>query len=223
MHIKKLHEMVEELTACAKKEVDKGIECLDADEMGKMADIIKDLCEAEYYAKISKAMDESEYGEDYDWQGAYDDGRRGYRGQPRDSRGRYKSRRMGYDEPMRYFMTPEMYREREPEYWRDMDRKEGRMYYTETGNTANMGTSGGTRHYGGNGMESRYEQARRGYEEAKEMHKDNNPEAKQHKMKELENYMKELSTDVTNMIADASKEEKDMLKNKMQVLMQKIQ
>ena len=66
MHIKNLHCMIEKFTECAKHEVECGIEKLDTKEMGEVADIIKDLCEAEYYAKISKAMDESEYGEDYD-------------------------------------------------------------------------------------------------------------------------------------------------------------
>ena len=56
MHIKNLHCMIEKFTECAKHEVECGIEKLDTKEMGEVADIIKDLCEAEYYAKISKAM-----------------------------------------------------------------------------------------------------------------------------------------------------------------------
>lgn len=216
MHIKNLHCMIEDLISCAKHEVDNGIASLDTKEMGEVADIIKDLCEAEYYAKISKAMDESEYGEDYDLDGPMDD-KRYYRGQPRDSMGRYKRR--GYE------MTPEMYRNHDPEYWRDMDKHEGRMYYTG-GGSMSTGGGGGTRNYGGTGRdyrEGRSGERRRSYMETKEMNKGNSPEEKQRKMKELETYAKELAEDVTEMISDASSEEKSMLKAKLQTLVQKIQ
>ena len=84
MHIKNIHCIIEKLAETTKVELDKGIENVDTKEMGEVADIIKDLAEAEYYAKISKAMDEAEYGEDYDYRGAFDEyERKGYRGQPR--------------------------------------------------------------------------------------------------------------------------------------------
>lgn len=243
MHIKRIHEMIEKLTKCAEMEFEKGVENVDTKEMGDVVDIIKDLAEAEYYAKISKAMDEAEYGEDYDFGGAYEeDMRKGYRGQPRDSRGRYMSRRggrRGYEEPY-YRMTPEMYKEHGAEYWRDMDKMDGRMYYTDGGSGSSGGSmsggssigmsGGGTRGYSEGGQyasrmqdggrdrrEGRSGQSRRGYMEAKEQGKE-----KGEKMKELEKYMKELSEDVTEMIGDASPEEKTMLKQKMQVLMQKL-
>lgn len=228
MHIKNLHCMIEDLISCAKHEVDNGIASLDTKEMGEVADIIKDLCEAEYYAKISKAMDESEYGEDYDLDGPMDD-KRYYRGQPRDSMGRYKKR--GYE------MTPEMYRQHDPEYWRDMDREHGKMYYSGVGSGSSGGSSrgsmsggsmgGGSRNYGGESgrdyREGRSGERRRSYMETKEMNKGNSPEEKQRKMKELETYAKELAEDVTEMISDASSEEKSMLKAKLQTLVQKIQ
>lgn len=206
--------MIEKLSEVAKEELAKGIECIDAEEMGKVTDMIKDLAEAEYYAKISKAMDESEYGKDYYEHGAYDEPRY-YRGQPRDSRGRYMSRR-GYE------MTPDMYQMYPAEYYRDMDREHGRMYYTEGG--SNIGSdsmnSNSSRMYsemGRDRREGRSGMSRRSYMESKEMGKE-----KGEKMKELEKYMKELSEDVTEMIHDASPEEKSMLKQKMQVLMQKF-
>ena len=231
MHIKNIHCIIEKLAEITKVELDKGIENVDTKEMGEVADIIKDLAEAEYYAKISKAMDEAEYGEDYDYMGAYDEHeRKGYRGQRRDSRGRYMSRR-GYESRM----MPEMDWD-DMEYQRDMDRPYGRMGYSSGGssmggssssgmNSDSMGSQGGNRGYSDSGRgdsESRYDRARRGYEESKAMHKGNTAEDKQHKMKELENYMKELSADVTDMISDMSQEEKSLLKSKMQVLMQKI-
>lgn len=214
MHIKNIHCMIEKLSELAKCELEKGIENVDTKEMGEVAEIIKELSEAEYYAKISKAMDESEYGKDYDEHGAYDEPRY-YRGQPRDSRGRYMSRR-GYE------MTPEMYHMYPAEHYRDMDREHGRMYYTEGG--SNMGSnsmsSNSSRMYsemGRDRREGRSGQSRRTYMESKEMGKE-----KGEKMKNLEEYMKELSSDVTEMIHDASPEEKSMLKQKMQVLMQKF-
>ena len=214
--------MMEKLTKCAEMELEKGVENVDTKEMGEVVDIIKDLAEAEYYAKISKAMDESEYGEDYDYMGAYDDMRKGYRGQPRDSRGRYMSRRggrRGYEEPM-YYMPLDVYKDYSPEELRDMDRHTmGRMYYTDNANGGSMATRmQGGMNGGRDNREGRSGMSRRGYMEAKEMGKD-----KGEKMKELENYMKELSSDVTEMISDASPEEKSMLKSKMQTLLQKIQ
>lgn len=222
MDIKRMHDMIETLTECAKHEFDKGIENIDAEEMGKVTDMIKDLAEAEYYRKISVAMDEAEYGEDYDYRGAYDEhSRKGYRGQMRDSRGRYMSRRKGYDEPP-YMMTPHMYKEHDPEWYRDMDKEHGRMYYTEMpmNNKSEMTMNGhgnGMMNSGRDYREGKSGQSRKSYMETKEMGKDKNE-----KMKELEKYMKELSEDLTELITDMSPEEKTMMKNKMQVLMQKI-
>ena len=209
MDIKMIHEMVEKLTECAKSEMDKkGIEEIDTEEFGKVTDIIKDLSEAMYYRTLTEAMKESEYGEEYDYRGAYDEHeRKGYRGQMRDSKGRYMSRRKGYMPMMYDYDWDNMQMDR------DMDREHGKMYYTEPMTMRNDNQAH---------SESRYDRARRGYEESKAMHKANTAEDKQHKMKELENYIKELSADVTDMISDMSQEEKSLLKSKMQVLMQKM-
>ena len=216
--------MIEKLSEVAKCELDKGVENIDTKEMGEVAEIIKELSEAEYYAKISKAMDEAEYGEDYDYMGAYDEyERKGYRGQRRDSRGRYMSNRgrRGYESRM----MPEMYDYSDMEYMRDMDRDYGKMYYTDGMNGNSRGGSSSGMSNGGNRgySESRYDRARRGYEETKSMHKDNSPESKQMKMKSLEDYMKSLAEDVTEMVNEMSPEEKSLMKQKMSVLMQKIQ
>ena len=124
----------------------------------------------------------------------------------------------GYEEPPYYHMNPEMYREHTPEYYRDMDRMDGKMYYTETGNMNNS-SSPNMR----DSREGRSGIGRRNYMETKEMHKANTPEDKQAKMRELENYAKELTEDVVDMVADMSAEEKNLLKTKMQTLIQKIQ
>lgn len=224
MHIKHIHKTLERLSEIACEETSKSVECINACELGAVTDMIKDLAEAEYHAYIAKAMKEAkeedeaeekymlkslkeEYGEDegkryYDmWR--YKSGRFAPKG---------RETRRGYDEPPYYHMTPDMYREHDPEYWRDMDRKDGKMYYTEP---ITMDKTHDAR-------EGRSGMMRRSYMETKEMHKANTQEDKQQKMKSLEAYTKELAEDVTEMITDMSAEERALLKNKMQVLIQKI-
>ena len=273
MHIKHIHETIEKLSQYACEEVCKNKETIDTEELGEVIDMVKDLAEAEYYARIAKAMEEAdkedeeevkhiikkmkEEGEEWD----EGEARRFYRGQPRSrTSGRFMSRgdgrrsniggRRGYEEAP-YMMTPEMCHMHPAEHYRDMDKMEGRMYYSgagqSTGGSSSDGNmSGNTRGYeegfsDGNrrgyeegyregsrgnqrdGREGRSGQSRRSYMETKEMRKGNSPEDKQHKMKELEKYMGELSGDITEMISDASNEEKTMLKTKLQTLAQKIQ
>lgn len=236
MHIKNIRCIEEKLAEAIRCEFDKGIENVNTAEMGKATDMLKDAAEAEYYARIAKAMEEAEkedeesqkymlkqlkeeYGED-DGRRYYDNYRymRTGRFAPK-GRGTYMPRR-GYETPIEYHMTPEMYREHDPEYYRDMDRDMGRMYYTETGMSGNTGDSSRTGMR--DGREGRSGMSRRSYMQTKEMHPDNSQESKQMKMKELEKYMGELSGDITEMIAGASNEEKTMLKAKLQTLMQKI-
>lgn len=236
MHIKHIRCIEEKLAEAIKCEFEKGIDKVNTSEMGKATDMLKDAAEAEYYARIAKAMEEAEkedeesqkymlkqlkeeYGED-DGRRYYDNYRymRTGRFAPK-GRGTYMPRR-GYETPIEYHMTPEMYREHDPEYYRDMDRDMGRMYYTDTGMRGNMGNSSRTGMR--DGREGRSGASRRSYIETKEMHPDNSQESKQMKMKELEKYMGELSGDITEMIAGASNEEKTMLKAKLQTLMQKI-
>ena len=239
MHIKHIRCIEEKLAEAIKCEFEKGIDKVNTSEMGKATDMLKDAAEAEYYARIAKAMEEAEkedeesqkymlkqlkeeYGED-DGRRYYDNYRymRTGRFAPK-GRGTYMPRR-GYETPIEYHMTPEMYREHDPEYYRDMDRDMGRMYYTDTGMRGNMGNSSRTGNSGmRDGREGRSGMSRRSYMQTKEMHPDNSQESKQAKMKELEKYMGELSGDITEMIAGASNEEKTMLKAKLQTLMQKI-
>ena len=226
MHIKHIRCIEEKLAEAIRCEFDKGIENVNTSEMGKATDMLKDAAEAEYYARIAKAMEDAEkedeesqkymlkqlkeeYGED-DGRRYYDNYRymRTGRFAPK-GRGTYMPRR-GYETPIEYHMTPEMYREHDPEYYRDVDRNIGRMYYTETGMRGNTGNSSRTGMR--DGREGRSGASRRSYIETKEMHPDNSQESKQMKMKELEKYMGELSGDITEMIAGASNEEKTMLK-----------
>lgn len=210
MDIKRMHEMIEKLSEAAECEFSKGIENVDTCEMGKVVDMMKDLSEAMYYRTLTKAMQESDTEEIMEMFDKYgDDGKR-YYDMWRYKSGRFapkgRGTRRGYEEPPYYHMTPDQYKEHDPEYWRDLDRKDGKMYYTEPIT-----------------MESRYDKAKRGYEESKMTHKENTPEHKQAKMKDLEAYLKELSEDVTQLLSDATPEERAMVRGKMQVLTQKIQ
>ncbi len=237
MHIKHIHEMIEKLSECAKCEIEnKGIENVDTKEMGEVVDILKDLCEAEYYAKISKAMDESEYGEDYDWKG-----RKGYDSY-RYKNGRFapkgKGMRIGYDEPPYYHMMPE-YDMDGMERMRDMDRMSyNRMGYSGSGYSqggqsssgmsggsssmdsgqSNNGNMGGNRSY----SESRYDRAKRGYEETKAMHNSGSAEDKQITMKEAEKMINVIFDELEESLSDAPKEVKDMIKSKGMTKLQKI-
>ena len=53
MDVKRMHCMIEKLSECAKEEFEKGIECVDTDEMGKVTDMLKDLAEAMYYRTLT--------------------------------------------------------------------------------------------------------------------------------------------------------------------------
>lgn len=268
MDTKHIHCMLEDMAEYGKEMISCAVGSgnVNLDDAGKIIDIVKDLADAEYHALIAKEMrkaqeDEEaeekymkmkmkeehadeykrymdEYGEDgerrfYDNYRYKSSGRFAPKG-----RGSYMPRR-GYDESPYYHMAPDMMREHDPEYWRDVDRHMGKMYYTPMSDGRMGGSETSTQRTGDNvrgysdgyadGMkdgrksgESRYDRARRGYEEKKEMHKGNTPEDKQAKMRELEKYTKELAEDVTDMISDATPEERALLKQKMQVLIQKI-
>lgn len=217
-----MHKLAEKIADCMKAKVEaKGIDNIEGQdlvELGMWTDIIKDLVCYDKDKKIIEAMDEAEETEEaMKYIEMYEDypERKGYRGQPRDSRGRYMSRRgrRGYESPMMMYDDMDW---NGMEQIRDMDRVHGRMGYSGSGS---MGGEGGqmSNRMQRDAKEGRSGQSRRGYMESKEQGRD-----KQEKMKELERYTKELSEDVTEMIGDASPEEKSMLKQKLSALVQKI-
>ena len=214
-----MHKFAKQIMECVKTKVEAmGIDNIEGqhlEELETWTEIAKNIVCYDKDYNIVEAMKEAESDdnmraiemyEDYPERRYYDNYRYKTSGRfaPK-GKGSYMPQR-GYEEPPYYHMTPEMYREHEPKYYRDMD-KESRnvMYYTEPAR-----------------MDSRYENAKRGYEESKAMHNGNTPEDKQAKMKDLEAYMKEISEDVTKLISDATPEEKSIVKTKMQTLMQKF-
>lgn len=213
-----MHKFAKQIMECVKTKVEAmGIDNIEGqhlEELEKWTEIAKNIVCYDKDYKIVEAMDEAENDdnmraiemyEDYPERRYYDNYRYKTSGRfaPK-GKGSYMPRR-GYEEPPYYHMNPDMYREHDPKYYRDLDRSEGRLYFSEP-----------------IAMESRYDKAKRGYEESKMTHKENTPESKQAKMKDLEMYLKELSEDVTQLLADATPEERSMVKNKMQVLTQKI-
>ncbi len=243
-----MHKLAKQIADCLKTNVENiGIENFSGqnlDDLKDWSEIIKNIVCYDKDYRIIEAMDKEEkedeeskkyflkmLKEEYGMED--DEARRFYRGQPRSkTSGRFIRRGDGRRNYTPYsYMMPEMYDE-DAEYYRDMDRSEGRMYYSgdsgsaPTSNSGNGNYSGGRRGYGktrfNDGTSTRYEMAKRNYTETKELHKGNTAEDKQVKMKELEKYMAELGSDISEMISDASNEEKTLLKNKLQVLAQKV-
>ena len=213
-----MHKFAKQVMECVKTKVEAmGIDNIEGqhlEELEKWTEIAKNIVCYDKDYNIVEAMKEAENEdnmraiemyEDYPERRYYDNYRYKTSGRfaPK-GKGSYMPQR-GYEEPPYYHMSPDMYREHTPEYYRDMDRENGRLYFSEPIT-----------------MESRYDKAKRGYEESKMTHKENTPESKQAKMKDLEMYLKELSEDVTQLLADATPEERSMVKNKMQVLTQKM-
>lgn len=160
--IKPLEDSCDKLVKCLDSYFDQGIHEADTNEVMAVADIIKDLCEAKekcvksmYYMELLKAMEKSEYGEDYDEDGPI---RRGYRGRSATT-GRYVHR--PYTEAMRDMDMPnKMY------YGGEMQSRDGE----NRGYKGDMHTypDGSVAYYGGennrNYTEMMQNADRRGYE-----------------------------------------------------------
>lgn len=223
MDIKRMHDMIEKLSECAKSEFDKGIESVNTDEMGKVTDMLKDLAEAMYYSTLTNIMEEYDIE---DVQGMldrrfYDDYRYKTTGRyaPK-GRGSYVGRR-GYEEPpYMHMMNREDLQDwnsmSERERMRDLDRaSRGRMYYTET---EPMRKDGGMR----DSREGKAGMMRKGYMETKEMHKGTTPQDKEANMHSLESYLKELSEDLTELLPYMIPEERQMAKTRITTLAAKM-
>lgn len=119
-------------------------------------------------------------------------------------------------------------------YDRDMDKHEGKMYYSEGSHRPQSGNQNSHVNHPTGGIRDPYQKDdsmepydhregksaknRRMYMEAKETHQD-----KVTQMRELEKYMQELSQDIVEMISDASAEEKQYLEKKLTTLATKVQ
>ena len=223
MDIKRMHDMIEKLSECAKSEFDKGIENVNTDEMGKVTDMLKDLAEAMYYRTLTNIMEESDVEDVQEMldRRFYDDYRYKTTGRyaPK-GKGSYVGRR-GYEEPpYMHMMNREDLQDwdsmSERERMRDLDRaSRGRMYYTET---EPIHKDGGMR----DSREGKAGMMRKGYMETKEMHKGTTPQDKEANMHSLESYLKELSEDLTELLPYMIPEERQMAKTRITTLAAKM-
>lgn len=110
---------------------------------------------------------------------------------------------------------------RYPDYYRDVDREYGRMYYDGAGSgyhpTRMPVNDDMPRNMMRDSREGRSGASRRMYMESKELHKDSAVQ-----MHELDNYIKELGNDITEMIKESTPEEKQLLQQKIANLAAKI-
>lgn len=103
MDVKRMHEMIEKLSECAKTQFEKGIDHVDTCEMGKVIDMMKDLSEAMYYRTLTKAMEDSDSDEVLEMFERYGDGGKRFYDHYRYSDGRfapkgpYRRRNIGTD------------------------------------------------------------------------------------------------------------------------------
>lgn len=220
---KTIETMYESMENAIKHQIDGGLDKVNTHELYEAVDILKDLSEiklncvkAMYKTQIMEAMEDSEYGVDYDENGEI----RYYRGQPR-------SKTSG-----RYMSMDDGRREYAPEYERDIDRVHMRRMYTTSSNTSNQSdtrtysegyadgerkgyndgeTAGYQRGYSEgnrNSSNNRYERARRNYEETK---KKGNP---QEDMRTLETMLNSFESELKELLPKMSQAEKNLVKNK---------
>lgn len=192
--MKRLKAMKENLMCCVEAEIAGNLRCVDTEELGKAVDMIKDISEAMYYCSITEAMEKSKKEE------------------------AYKQTHHQNENGQMYAMD-----KRYPDYYRDVDRERGKMYYD--GHPMMQWDENEEMHYldemfpmrERDHREGRSPMSRKAYLESKERHTD-----KTKHMKELEHYIQELSEDIVEMIHEASPEEKQLLQQKISGLAAKI-
>lgn len=233
--LKPIKSMCETMENAIKTQLDKGLDKVNTHEMYEAVDIYKDLSEVKkniidgcYKMQIMEAMEESQYGEDYDYRG-----------------------RMGFNPRMR--MMPEYEPYDYMEQQRMFDMMDGRMGYNGSGNQggtsgrSNSGSSqgGGRSSSGSNRMgfpegrgggrggnrggSSGGRGGSRGYDdgytrygfshdkfmEDKQMYQGNDPESKRMRMESLSEAMDEFEDNVSEMVEGMTPEEKQTWKNRM--------
>lgn len=214
----RMKEFMEKLEECAKHEFEKGLTHVDTEEMGKVIDMIKDCAETMYYYTCYEAMKKEEEEEEKEWE----DEKRYYRGQRRDSRGRYTSGRRGgrmggrrgYEEPP-YMYVPDWDVE-----LRDIDYGVGRMYYPDSNQSDNQQMNQGNSNQG---QSSRYGSSYDKYMNNRKHYSKADPAHKQERVKMMEEYTKDLVDSVSKVMEDVSQEEKAMLRSKLTKLVNSMQ
>lgn len=194
-----LKKMQECLIGVAESQVYGNIEKVNAEELGEVMDMIKDLSEAVYYTTITEAMHKQEY-DDMMYSSPYYPMER-YEPMPMYAQGRGMGSGSGRGSSKGY--SDGMIRRYD----------DGQMSYSMYRDPMGYGYRGMSGH---DPRGSRSEELRKMYMEGKG-HKD-----KIKQMQELDSYMQELAQEVTEMIQDASAEEKSLLQQKLNTLAAKV-
>lgn len=203
------------------------IQEVDAQELGEVADIAKDMAEimklcseAEYYHSIVEAMEKNSIEENkmnmdkYLPESRYYDN--GMRGDGRSNSSRYYKPMPDYDE-MNGWYDPTIMRTSpmKPHYYSDTIMNPTTRQKMDNNNYPNMNTN--QDEYRRDSREGRAGITRRTYMEMKE-----NGEDKQVKMKEMEKFLHDLADDMTEMIEGLDTNEKATVKTKLTQLAGKI-
>lgn len=223
--MERLKMIKEKLMSCIESQLG-DLTHVNAEELGEVVDMVKDLEETIYYCTVVKAMEDKEKepsremmyypvmyyngggnsssggnsgGSGSNGGGNSGGGSRGYSSNSGGNDARGNGR--GYSDGRYYYP---MYSD-EPYYYGDAYARGMRDY-------ANVYPKE-IRDY----REGRSGNYRRSYMESKEMR-----EGKEKQMVELDKYMKELSGDIMEMLNDATPEEKEILSNKLNTLAEKI-
>lgn len=220
MDMYRIHDMLEDISETATTELAKGTENVNTKEFGEVVDMIKDLSEAEknkmeacYYKTLIEAMEESDYGEDYDEYGPLE--RRGYRGGGRSGGGRGGNRGGGNRGGGRGG------RRSYEEMWDDPRFMEERMGYSNgaygggSRGQSSGGQGGQSRGYQGGQQQSRYGYSHDDYMNERKMYSSTDPESMKKRAKIIDEHMDDMYEMFKEEVQDMTPEEKQMWKSKL--------
>lgn len=206
MHVKNIHCMIEELAEGLKSNVTKSMKPEEVQVLGDTVDMLKDLCEAEYYSRISKAMEESEKEEEEEskyflrqMKEEYGDeeGERRFYNRNRYSNGRFAPKGRGRSMRMGYMPMPWDEEEYMQDYRQDPRLRNVHfgMGYTDGNRGMEMNGREGGR--GGDNEGSRYGRSYENYRAARK-HYTENPTPENQKM--MKSTADEAWDDVEEMV-----------------------
>lgn len=178
----RMKEMMEKLEEAAKCQFDKGIKCVDTDEMGKVIDMIKDCAMTLYYYSVYEEMTEEKERERMGYDSyRYANGRFAPKG---------RGRRMGFEEPPYWHMIPE----HEKVDW---------MLDRNVDTDGNMST---------HMRPSKYGYSHDEYMKEKQMHPGMDENSKQMRMNKLNEHLEDLVDMAKETVVGMSPEEKQSWK-----------
>lgn len=197
MHIENIHCILEKVSECTKSYADSGIDNINTEEFGQAVDMIKDLAEAEYYSRVSVAMDEAKDKEKE---------RKFFHDPARTTLDIYGE--WPYDEDM--YVGKAYYPMRS-------GRNMNKSYYPTSSNSNNSGRS----YYSVEPMDEptgEFEKHMRKYMSAKVAHSDNTADNKQWRTQEVSKALDGFKSDIMDMISNSTADEKAIYKQKITAL-----